>query len=146
VRSFATLTARTELRRLWQRRSIGRMQRGGDVSEKALVHVDCDGREALGRLRAVLDRINAQDRTLFVLRFVYGFDLLAIAAASGASLATTKRRLARARSRVILFVERDPILSEYLGGERRPDRRPRAARPRAAHLGVSQEKPARFFL
>lgn len=121
VRSFAALTARAELRRLWQRRWVGWTERGA-ACEEVLVHVDSDGREALGRLSAVLDRINADDRTLFVLRFVEGFDLVEVAAAAGASLATTKRRLARARSKVILFVERDPILSEYIGGDIRPGR------------------------
>jgi RNA polymerase sigma-70 factor (ECF subfamily) len=113
VSALAVLTARGERQRLWRRRRI-RLAEAGDASEKALVHVDTDGREALDRFHAVLDRINAPDRTLFVLRFVEGFGLVEVAAASGVSLATTKRRLARAWSKVILFVERDPILSEYL--------------------------------
>ena len=121
IRSIAALTARSELQRLWRRRWIGWAE-GGDASEKALVHVDTDGREALGRFYAVLDRINAPDRTLFVMRFVEGFDLVELAAASGVSVATTKRRLARAQSKVILFVERDPVLSEYLSGDVRPGR------------------------
>ena len=145
VTSFAVLTARGELRRLWRRRWIRRAEED-HASQKVLVHVDTEGREALRRFYAVLDRINAHDRTLFVLRFVEGVDLVDVAAASGISLATTKRRLARAWSKVILFVERDPILSEYLstteGGSVRPGRRrrqlpPLSAQPDAAHLIVS---------
>jgi len=113
VMSFTVLTARGELRRLWRQRWL-RLRDKGDVSGDALVHVDLDGREALGRFYAVLDRINADDRTMFVLRFVEGLELVEVAAASGWSLATTKRRLARAWSKVLLLVERDPILRTYL--------------------------------
>ncbi len=113
VISITVLTTRSELRRLWVRRWI-RLSSKGDATGKAVVHLDTDAREALGRFYAVLNRINAQDRTLFVLRFMEGLGLLEVAAASGLSLATTKRRLTRAWSKVRLLVERDPILSEYV--------------------------------
>jgi RNA polymerase sigma-70 factor (ECF subfamily) len=113
VISITVLTTRSELRRLWVRRWI-RLSNKGDATGKAVVNVDTDSREALSRFYALLDRINAQDRTLFVLRFMEGLGLLEVAAASGLSLATTKRRLTRAWSKVILLVERDPILAEYL--------------------------------
>jgi RNA polymerase sigma-70 factor (ECF subfamily) len=113
VRSITVLTARGELRRAW-RRSWMRWANESDPSGKAQVHVDTDAREALVRFYAVLDRINAHDRTLFVLRFVEGLDLAEVAAASGVSLATAKRGLTRAWSKVIVFAERDPVLCEYL--------------------------------
>ncbi len=113
VISVTVLTTRSELRRLWVRRWT-RLSRKGDPTGKAVVHIDTDAREALSRFYGVLDRINAQDRTLFVLRFMEGLGLLEVAAASGLSLATTKRRLARVWSKVRLLVERDPILSEYI--------------------------------
>ena len=113
VISITVLTTRSELRRLWVRRWI-RLSGKGDPVGKAVVHIDTDAREALARFYKVLDRINAQDRTLFVLRFMEGLGLVEVAAASGLSLATTKRKLARAWSKMILLVERDPILSEYL--------------------------------
>ncbi len=117
VISITVLTTRSELRRLWVRRWI-RLSSKGDATSKAVVHVDTDAREALSRFYAVLDRINAQDRTLFVLRFMEGLGLLEVAAASDLSLATTKRRLARVWAKVILLVERDPVLSQYLSGNR----------------------------
>ena len=85
-----------------------------DPTGKAVVHLDTDAREALSRFYAVLDRINAQDRTLFVLRFMEGLGLLEVAAAAELSLATTKRRLTRVWAKVRLLVERDPILAEYI--------------------------------
>lgn len=113
VISITVLTSRSELRRLWVRRWI-RLSNKGDATGKAVVNLDTDSREALSRFYGLLDRINAQDRTLFVLRFMEGLGLLEVAAASGLSLATTKRRLTRVWSKVILLVERDPILAEYL--------------------------------
>ena len=117
VISITVLTTRSELRRLWVRRWI-RLSGKGDATSKAVVHLDTDAREALGRFYGVLDRINAQDRTLFVLRFMEGLGLLEVAAASGMSLATTKRRLARVWAKVILLVERDPLLSQYVSSNR----------------------------
>lgn len=113
VISITVLTTRSELRRLWVRRWI-RLSGKTDPTGKAVVHLDTDAREALSRFYAVLDRINAQDRTLFVLRFMEGLGLLEVAAAAELSLATTKRRLARVWSKVRLLVERDPILAEYI--------------------------------
>ena len=120
VISITVLTTRSELRRLWVRRWI-RLSGKGDATTKAVVHLDTDAREALGRFYAVLDRINAQDRTLFVLRFMEGLGLVEVAAASGLSLATTKRRLSRVWAKVILLVERDPVLSQYLSPNRDSD-------------------------
>jgi RNA polymerase sigma-70 factor (ECF subfamily) len=113
VISITVLTTRSELRRLWVRRWI-RLSGKSDATNKAVVHVDTDSREALGRFYAILDRVNANDRTLFVLRFMEGLGLHEVAAAAGLSLATTKRHLARVWSRVILLVQRDPLLAEYL--------------------------------
>ena len=140
VMSFTVLTARGELRRLWRQRLI-RVAEKGDVSGDALVEVDIDGREALSRFYAVLDRINAHDRTMFVLRFIEGLEVAEVAAASGWSLATTKRRLARAWSKVTLLVERDPILRDYLTpteGGHAPPGRGRAA----VHLPVTMSTVA----
>jgi RNA polymerase sigma-70 factor, ECF subfamily len=113
VISITVLTTRGELRRLWVRRWI-RPSGKSDATNKAVVHLDTDAREALSRFYVVLDRINAQDRTLFVLRFMEGLSLLEVGAASGLSLATTKRRLSRVWAKVILLVERDPLLGDYL--------------------------------
>ena len=42
-----------------------------------------------------------------------GLELTEVAAAMGLSLATTKSRLARVWGKVILLVERDPVLVQY---------------------------------
>ena len=68
---------------------------------------------ALARFYKILDRVNATDRAAFVLRFMEGLELTEVAAALKLSLATTKRRLARVWARVMLLVERDPVLVHY---------------------------------
>ena len=113
ILSITAITARCEIRRRWMRRWI-RLASKEDAGMEPVFHVDMDSREALRRFYAVLDRLNVRDRTLYVLRFIEGLGLRDVAAASGLSLATAKRRLARARSRVRLLVERDPVLCDYV--------------------------------
>jgi RNA polymerase sigma-70 factor (ECF subfamily) len=114
--SITTITARSEIRRRWVRR-WSRLGSKEDDGKEAAFHVDLDSREALRRFYAILDRLNGRDRMLFVLRFMEDLGLRDVAAASGLSLATAKRRLARARSKVRLLAERDPLLCEYVTGD-----------------------------
>jgi RNA polymerase sigma-70 factor (ECF subfamily) len=112
VISVTVLTSRHELRRRWVRRWV-RLSRKSDAAETQVVSTDTDAREALTRFYAIMDRINVNDRTAFVLRYMEGLELTEVAAALGLSLATTKRRLARVWNRVVLLVERDPLLVQY---------------------------------
>ena len=80
-----------------------------------MVHPDPVGRAALERFYAVLERLHTRDRAAFVLRYIEDMPLHEVAAALGVSLATAKRCLARAQRRVLLLVERDPLLADYLG-------------------------------
>jgi RNA polymerase sigma-70 factor (ECF subfamily) len=111
--SITTITARSEIRRRWVRR-WSRLASKEDASKEVAFHVDLDSREALTRFYAVLDRLNGRDRMLFVLRFMEELSLRDVAAASGLSVATAKRGLARAWSRVRLLAERDPVLCDYV--------------------------------
>ena len=112
VISVTVLTTRHELRRRWVRRWV-KLSGKTDAAELEVVTPDTDAREALVRFYKILDRVNTSDRTAFVLRFMEGLELSEVATAMGLSLATTKRRLARVWARVILLVERDPVLVEY---------------------------------
>jgi RNA polymerase sigma-70 factor (ECF subfamily) len=114
--SITMITARSEIRRRWVRRWSRLGSKEDDIKEAGF-HVDLDSREALRRFYAILDRLNGRDRMLFVLRFMEDLGLREVAAASGLSLATAKRRLARARSKVRLLAERDPLLCEYVTGD-----------------------------
>jgi RNA polymerase sigma-70 factor (ECF subfamily) len=117
LRSFligiAIRVAKGELRRRRVRRWF-RLTDDGSVPEDAPAAAeDPEAREALARLYAILDRIEDQARLAFVLRHVEGLELVDVADALGVSLATAKRRLARASSRVLAAAARDPLLVEY---------------------------------
>ncbi|WP_437318709.1 RNA polymerase sigma factor [Sorangium sp. So ce385] len=84
-----------------------------ELPEQAVEPVDSEAREALGRLYAILDTLNADDRTVFVLRHMEGMSLPEIAEAAGVSLATVKRRLSRATELVSSRVELDASLADY---------------------------------
>jgi RNA polymerase sigma-70 factor, ECF subfamily len=115
VIAITALTVRGELRRRWSRHWV-RLQRPGPVPQKLAVYPDLESREALRRFYLILDRVNIQDRTAFVLRFMEGMALEDVAAALEVSVATAKRRLTRVWDRVVLLAERDTALVEYLSG------------------------------
>jgi RNA polymerase sigma-70 factor, ECF subfamily len=117
IRSFligiGVRVARSELRRRRVRRWLSLTDTGA-IPEEAWDGVDADAREAVARLYALLDRLDDTSRTLFVLRHVEGLELEDTAVATGTSLATTKRHLARVVARVHAMAARDPLLAEYL--------------------------------
>ena len=71
-------------------------------------------RAALARLYRLLDKLGAERRSVFVLRFIEGLDLTELSAVLGCSLATTKRRVADAARRVCLLAASDPLLAPYV--------------------------------
>jgi RNA polymerase sigma-70 factor, ECF subfamily len=103
---------RDALKYRWVRRIMQPL--GSNVSEKAARGPDPSEREALGRFYKILDRLSADDRTAYVLRFIEELDLPEVADALGCSLSTVKRRLSIIHKRVSKMVEREPALVEYL--------------------------------
>lgn len=69
------------------------------------------------RVFAVLEEMSAEERIVFVLRFVEGHTLSEVAAAGGYSLATAKRRLAAARKSFLKRAANDPHLGSLLDGK-----------------------------
>jgi RNA polymerase sigma-70 factor (ECF subfamily) len=99
VRQVTVNTVRMELRRRRWRRFFS------SEEEKALEHPDFSvpDEHERARLRALyraLDRLSVDDRTLIVLRHLEGLELTELAEAVEVSLATVKRRLARAEARL----------------------------------------------
>jgi RNA polymerase sigma-70 factor (ECF subfamily) len=111
--TITVLAARCELRRSWSRRKLLSPLTETAPAEPETLTSRTDARASLLRFYRILDRLKPRDRTAFVLRFVDGMELADVAAALGVSLATAKRRLAHSRARVLLWVERDPLLSDY---------------------------------
>jgi RNA polymerase sigma-70 factor, ECF subfamily len=74
-----------------------------------------EAREAARALYRLLGTLNAEDRSLFVARFVEKMELTEVAAAHGMSMSTAKRRLARLVERVNTRLQSSPVLMEYVG-------------------------------
>jgi RNA polymerase sigma-70 factor, ECF subfamily len=112
---IAVLTAREWIRR----RSRGRWLRffaADELPEVEALVADDEVREALGATYRVLDRLGADDRIAFALRFIDGLELTDVAAACGVSLNTIKRRLMRAERRFVALARGEPALRSWLQG------------------------------
>jgi RNA polymerase sigma-70 factor (ECF subfamily) len=107
-------TIRYELRR----RKALRWLHFGDLPDARAADSDLDSREAVVRLYRILDRQGASDRTVFVLRYLEGLELVDVSQALGVSLATAKRRVARAWRRVVASASRDEALIAYVASVR----------------------------
>jgi RNA polymerase sigma-70 factor (ECF subfamily) len=110
------ITARVvkrELRRRWFAPWAPMRPAGVAAPEETSVS-DPLARAAVARLFGVLAAVSAEDRSLFVARYVEEMDLAAVATAHGMSFSTARRRLDRAWKRVSTRALRDPILGGYL--------------------------------
>lgn len=115
VLGIAIRVAKNELRKRTLRRFVGLEQL--ELVPAQPEH-DPVAHQAMRRLYAVLDRFSATARLLLILRHVEGLELAELAQAFDCSLATIKRRLARAEAQLEANVARDPALSAYLGRDR----------------------------
>lgn len=79
---------------------------------------DFEASEALRAAYRLLASLHVDERIAFALRFVEGMELAEVAAACRVSLATAKRRLARAEARFVELARHEPALAEWLGASR----------------------------
>lgn len=111
VVSVALRVARNELRKRSVRRWVGLHElHEPPVSPPH----DASVVQGIRHIYAALDRLEPGARVAFVMRHVEGYDLLETARACGCSLATIKRRLARAERRFEAFAKADPVLESFL--------------------------------
>ena len=83
------------------------------------VTAEGDGPESgalVKRFYEILGRMRTEDHLVFALRFVEGYSLAEVAAAAGISLATVKRRIARAKYEFVRRATGDPVLGSLLEG------------------------------
>ena len=112
--SIALGVGRNEARRARVRRWIG-LTSSGDLPDVAgPISWDPEAREATAHLYAVLERLSAEDRSLFTARFAEQMEVADVAAAHRMTLATVKRRLARLIKRLGAKMSRDPLLEPYV--------------------------------
>jgi RNA polymerase sigma-70 factor (ECF subfamily) len=85
-----------------------------ELAELSSPRVDTEVLDAYRRTYAVLERMPLHERIVFALRYIDGMELSPIAVACEVSLATVKRRLARAEQRFATAARRDEILRTWL--------------------------------
>jgi RNA polymerase sigma-70 factor (ECF subfamily) len=118
IYSSAIRMLKWQLRRKRVRRIL-RLSDTGQLPEHPAASADWEARQFLVRFYGVLDRLRADDRTAFVLKYLEGLRLDEMAVAMGASIATVKRRISRASKEVTRLVDEDVELAAYfrqLGG------------------------------
>ncbi len=113
VISIATFRVRYHLR--WRRlRRWLSFHEDAEALDRRIEHPSGEAREAIGRFFGILDRLNASDRVAFTLRYVEEMELTDVAAAMDVSVATVKRRVTHAWSRLEKLVAADPALADLL--------------------------------
>jgi RNA polymerase sigma-70 factor (ECF subfamily) len=117
LRSFIYSSAIRMLRWHLRSRRIRRMftlSDSGELPDRAVPAADSEGRELLATFYRLLDALGANDRTAFLLRQVEGMSLEEIVQATGASLATVKRRIRRASQELTVLAKAHPELVHYV--------------------------------
>jgi RNA polymerase sigma-70 factor (ECF subfamily) len=111
----AVFTARGKIRRRVRWRFL-RTVSPQEMPELEHHPTDFEASQALRSAYRVLGQLSPDDRIAFALRFIDGMELTEVAEACDVSLATIKRRLARARQRFSELSLGEPALAEWLGG------------------------------
>jgi RNA polymerase sigma-70 factor, ECF subfamily len=112
VISFALRIVKWELRKRRTRRWLLLLD-SDTLPDVPTPGADAEGRHALEKFYAVLDRLGTRERLVFSLRHIEEMTLDEVAAALGISLSTVKRALDRACKRLEKWLARDPDLAGY---------------------------------
>ncbi len=111
-----TIAARTAFRAIRTRKARAWLKfwEPAEVPEPAVEGADPDVIEAHRHTYALLERMPAEERVIFALRYIDGMELERIAEIREVSLATIKRRLSRAEQRFSHAAQRDSVLRPWL--------------------------------
>src|SRR4051794_9245248 len=118
IGSLAVFTARGHIRKRRRWRWI-RFFAPEDVPDTAAPTATPEQHLMVRGTYQVLDRMPEDERIAFSLRFISEMELTEVAAACSVSLATIKRRLARAEARFRAEAAQNPLLSERMQRGRR---------------------------
>jgi len=91
-----------------------------ELPELSAPRLDHEGREALRAVYRILGQLPPEDRTAFSLRVLDGMELADVAHACDCSLATAKRRIARAREHLETAARTEPALHGWVSGGGEP--------------------------
>jgi len=111
--TMAVFVARAQIRIRSRRRWL-RFFSPERTGSAQLEQPSSDARRALRELYAILDQMPVEERTAFVLRYLHRTALLDAAESCKTSLATFKRRLARAEGRFRDAVRTRPEFTQWL--------------------------------
>ena len=112
LRKLAIHTAYRTIRKRRARRWL-LFWESSDLEVATAREADFAAREATRAVYRVLQRLSADEHLAFALRHLEGQELTEVAANLGVSLATAKRRLAKAETRFEVLAAREPSLSSY---------------------------------
>lgn len=115
VTTIAVRVARAELRRRRVRRVLS-LWRDDELPEVPFDD-DHQGRETLRATYKILDALPTEERLAFTLRVIHREELTEVARLCGCSLATAKRRIARAEQRFREAAAAHPLLAARLQPE-----------------------------
>lgn len=110
--TIAVFVGRAHLR-LRSRRKWLRLFSPERTAPRQLQQPPPDARRALRDVYAILDEMPVAHRMAFVLRYIHGASLVEAAEACGTSLATIKRRLARAERQFLAAIQGRPLLAGW---------------------------------
>jgi RNA polymerase sigma-70 factor (ECF subfamily) len=110
---IAVFTARGHIRRRTRRNWLSVFS-PVHASSQQQDPVPSDARRALREIYAILDKLAADERIAFAMRIVEGLSLPEAAEACRVSLATFKRRLARAERKFVEMARAKPELEDWL--------------------------------
>ncbi|HWO10371.1 MAG TPA: sigma-70 family RNA polymerase sigma factor [Polyangiaceae bacterium] len=113
--SVAVHTAKGCLQRRYRRRwlSLWTPEALAEAPDAAYEQ-DWNGQAELRATYRLLDRMPAEERISFTLRYIDGMALTELAEACGVSLATIKRRLKKAESRFYALARQHPLLAQWV--------------------------------
>jgi RNA polymerase sigma-70 factor (ECF subfamily) len=119
---IAVCTASDLIRRRRRRRWLQFFAEPQEIAQQASGLIfegepDLEARQALVAAQAILSNLPTDERIAFSLRRLEGMEIKDVARACGCSLATIKRRLARAEKRFLARAERYQALASWLGRE-----------------------------
>jgi RNA polymerase sigma-70 factor (ECF subfamily) len=96
-------------------RSVLRLSSTQDCPEVLVPGIEDESRQVIRHLWRLLNAASAEDRSLFVARYVEKLEMIDVAQAHRISIGTTKRRIARMTHRMEAAMERDAVLAGYAG-------------------------------
>jgi RNA polymerase sigma-70 factor (ECF subfamily) len=118
VIQIAVCTASDWVRRRHRRRWLT-FHDPKDIADYPMSVADSASNDAVHATYAVLDQLSVHERAAFALRFIDGMELKEVALACNCSLATIKRRLARAQVRFEAIARRYAVLLPWLSDVKR---------------------------